>query len=118
MNNRPPTDDEQVATASASTSENFDHLWGDLKDKVRKARGDTRQGIYTCGETPGSMQFGGRFRVLEVDDDDDVPSVTMTMSRSGFSGNIRCHREDLLDIAAQCLGAVVDMDELKNTPQQ
>jgi hypothetical protein len=37
------------------------------------------------------------------------------MGKGSWGGLIHVHRQDLMDLAAQCLGAVADMDELNTT---
>ena len=98
----------------SQTNDNFDNLWNQLKDSIREQRGE-RKSIYTFGESVTRQEFGGRISVSEVDTYEGKPIATVHMSRGTWGGLINAHREDLMNLAAQCLGAVSDMDEQSNT---
>jgi hypothetical protein len=98
----------------SQTNDNFDNLWASLKDSIREQRGE-RKSIYTFGETVLTEQHGGRLSVSKVDTHEGKGMASVHVGRGSFSGLVNVHREDLMALAAQCLGAVADMDEQSNT---
>jgi hypothetical protein len=92
----------------------FDELWSDLKARMRGARGE-REAIRTYGEDSLTQQYGARVQVWEAEEDDDgKPEATIGIGMRNSSRHFAVNREDLINIAAHCLGAVADMDELNN----
>lgn len=112
---RAPSDDEQTpAQREQRANDRFDELWQDLKARMRGARGE-RDEIRTFGEGPLDQRYGATVSVWEPDEDEDgKPAVTIGVSMRNASVRFATHREDLINIAAHCLGAVADMDDLNN----
>ena len=99
----------------SQTNDNFDNLWASLKDSIRQQRGE-RQAFYTYGEDPLCQMYGGRILVDTIEeDDDDKNACVIRVNIRRASVSFVAKREDLIQLAAQCLGAVADMDE-QQTP--
>ena len=95
----------------SQTNDNFDNLWASLKDSIREQRGE-RKSIRTYGEDALTQQYGARVQVWDVEEDDNgKPEATIGVGMRNSSLHFAVHREDLMALAAQCLGAVADMDE-------
>jgi len=88
-----------------STTDNFDALWGSLKEQVKAAReqGIDRNMIYTDSES----KYGGRVAVYKGDE--DGASVTTWVQNASMT--INCQPVDLRAIAAQCLAAAEEVEE-------
>jgi hypothetical protein len=112
---RPPSDDEQTpAQREQRANDRFDELWQDLKARMRGARGE-RESIRTFGENAITQRYGATVGVWEPDEDEDGKlACSFSVSMCNSSLRFATHREDLINIAAHCLGAVADMDELNN----
>jgi hypothetical protein len=112
---RAPSDDEQTpAQREQRADDRFDELWNDLKARMRGARGE-REAIRTYGEDELTMMHGAKVSVWETEvDDNDAPVAMVSVKMRRASLRFLTHREDLINIAAHCLGAVADMDELNN----
>jgi hypothetical protein len=115
---RAPSDDEQTpAQREQRADDRFDELWNDLKARIRASRGE-RDEVRTFGEGPLDQQYGATVSVWEPDEDEDGKlAVTIGVSMRNASVRFATHRDDLINIAAHCLGAVADMDELNNEQQ-
>ena len=99
----------------SQTNDNFDNLWNQLKDSIREQRGE-RQGFKTYGEADQLNQvYGARLQVGTLGKFSDKQHSYLHVAQAQFAGVVLLHREDLMALAAQCLGAVVDMDEQSNT---
>ena len=99
----------------SQTTDNFENLWASLKDSIRHQRGE-RQGFKTYGEGDNVNQvYGARLQVGQLGSFSAKQHAYLHVAQAQFSGVALLHREDLMALAAQCLGAVADMDEMENT---
>jgi hypothetical protein len=94
----------------SQTNDNFDNLWASLKDSIREQRGE-RKGIKTFGETGINTVYGGHLQVGKIGKMSDKSHGYLHFGQAQINGIMCLHREDLMQLAAQCLGAVADMDE-------
>lgn len=93
-------------------NEKFDLLWDQMKQRIREARGE-RSTVYTYGGHPGyETEFGGRVNIGKVDRD----GTSLIVHKGVWGGLVHLNRQDLLTIAAHCLAAAEELDELKTKP--
>lgn len=96
-----------------NSNDNFDALWEDLKEQVRKARGE-RNPIYTMGENALTQLYGLRLQIGSLSKDEtgkgyayihaSIPGATL--ARAAYA-------EDLRAIAVECIAASLDIEDAK-----
>ena len=91
-----------------NTNDNFDALWGNLREAVKQARTE-RANVQTRQDLPrmDRIIFGGTVRVSTGDAD----GSHIHLARGNWSGLVSVSAEDLRSIAAQCLAAAEEVEE-------
>lgn len=95
----------ETKTINEIADERFDELWASMKDQVRAARGE-RTGIDSRGGR--HEMFPGRIRVGKG----SLGSAMLYLSNGlAWEAGVDCDASTLRAVAANCLAAVLDIEE-------
>lgn len=96
-----------------NSNDNFDALWEDLKEQIRKARGE-RKSIYTMGENALTQRRGLRLQIGSLSEDATGKGYAyIHASIPGASLARGAYAEDLRAIAVECIAASLDIEDAK-----